>query len=263
MNAMNSPLVSVVIPSYNSNDYILTTLDSAIGQSYRPLEIIFVDDGSTDNSLKTVRNYLVNMSTKSQSLSYKIFSQKNQGPSVARNKGIKEACGKYVAFLDADDKWDQDKIRKQVEFLENNLIIGLVATLTRPLIKETEYSVISFPELLIRSRFSTTSVLCRKDIVEKFYFNENQRYSEDYLLWLQIAERYTCLIINEYLTFQNPKPRFGAKGLSSKLWLMEKGELSNYLFFYRKKSISLRYLLRISLFSMLRYIRRCILTYCK
>lgn len=92
-----STFFSVVIPLYNKENYILDTLNSVLSQDFHDFDIIIVDDGSIDNGLNKVK------SIKSKRL--KIFTQKNQGVSVARNKGISEAGGKYIALLDADDYW--------------------------------------------------------------------------------------------------------------------------------------------------------------
>lgn len=93
-------MFSVVIPLYNKEDCILKTLDSVLNQSYNDFEIIVVDDGSTDNSLTTVRTVMDDR--------LRVVSQTNAGPSVARNHGIQEAKGEYIAFIDADDIWSPD-----------------------------------------------------------------------------------------------------------------------------------------------------------
>jgi glycosyltransferase involved in cell wall biosynthesis len=99
-------LVSVIIPTYNSSFWIRETIDSVLSQSYQPIEVIIVDDGSTDNTLDIIRPYL--------SKSVKFHSQKNMGASVARNKGIELASGYFIQFLDADDILDRHKIEEQV-----------------------------------------------------------------------------------------------------------------------------------------------------
>ncbi len=105
-----SPLVSVVIPYYNAQQYIFSTLESVLSQTYQTIEIILVDDGSTDHGVAKVK----------QKFKDKIqhIHQNNQGVSVARNTGIAHAKGMYVAFLDADDVWREDNIEKKVALLE-------------------------------------------------------------------------------------------------------------------------------------------------
>jgi glycosyltransferase involved in cell wall biosynthesis len=104
-----SPIVSVIIPAYNAENYILNTLNSVLVQTYKNIEIIIIDDGSTDNTLKLIQPY--------ESEKIKIITQKNLGASAARNNGIKCASGKYIQFLDADDLINNVKIEYQVKLL--------------------------------------------------------------------------------------------------------------------------------------------------
>lgn len=97
---MESPKVSVIIPLYNTQDYIRPTLESVAGQTLRDIEIIVVDDGSTDGSLQIVRE------AASADSRIRVFSQANQGQSVARNTGLEQAKGRYVYFMDSDDLLD-------------------------------------------------------------------------------------------------------------------------------------------------------------
>jgi glycosyltransferase involved in cell wall biosynthesis len=106
------PLVSVIIPCYNAEKYILQTLESVFAQSYANYEIIVIDDGSTDESYEILQDI------KHEKL--RIFTQKNQGPSAARNHGMALASGKYLQFLDSDDLLLPEKIAKQVAILEVN-----------------------------------------------------------------------------------------------------------------------------------------------
>ncbi len=115
-------LVSIIIPLYNSEKFVADTISSALAQSYRPIEIIIIDDGSTDNSLA--------IATKFQSEEVKIFSQQNSGASIARNKGLEIAKGEYIQFLDADDLISNNKIAEQVLLLDQKPnYIGLCHTL--------------------------------------------------------------------------------------------------------------------------------------
>lgn len=116
---MNKPLVTIVIPLYNKADWIIPTLQSVLNQTYLNWECIIIDDGSTDQGVKKVRTFLA-----TQKGTWKIFSQINQGQSVARNLGISLANGKYIAFLDADDVWFPLKLEYQVDYLERNSSIG-------------------------------------------------------------------------------------------------------------------------------------------
>lgn len=106
-------LVSVISPTYNSEKHLKKLVDCVSNQSIKVLEHIIIDDGSTDNTLNALRRLEKEYSH------VKVISQDNQGAGVARNKGITIAKGKYIAFLDADDVWAEDKLKTQIEFMEN------------------------------------------------------------------------------------------------------------------------------------------------
>ncbi len=105
--------VSIIIPIYNSRKHLKECLDSVINQTYKNLEIIIVDDHSTDNSLKLINTY-------HDKRIHIIKLSKNQGTSIARNKGVEISTGDYLCFLDSDDYWSLDKIQKQVAFMKKN-----------------------------------------------------------------------------------------------------------------------------------------------
>lgn len=102
--------VSIIIPLYNAEKYIIETLKSAINQTYENKEIIIIDDGSTDDSKRKIEKYIDN--------TVKYFYQKNSGVSVARNKGIEMATGDYITFLDSDDILHEDKVQKQMNVIK-------------------------------------------------------------------------------------------------------------------------------------------------
>lgn len=114
----NLPLVSVIIPVYNCAKYLAEALDSVFAQTYRPLEVIVVDDGSTDGSSDIVRNY--------PEVQY--FYQSNQGVSVARNVALAAAKGEFIAFLDGDDTWKPNKLSIQIEYMLEHFDVGITAT---------------------------------------------------------------------------------------------------------------------------------------
>lgn len=109
---MTEPLVSIIIPLYNAQNYIAETITSAMNQTWPNKEIIIVDDGSTDNSLAVAKEF--------ENDWIKIYTQKNSGASAARNKGLAESKGEYIQFLDADDLLSADKIESQVALLADN-----------------------------------------------------------------------------------------------------------------------------------------------
>lgn len=114
---MSQPLISVVIPNYNYAHYLPQTIESVLSQSYPRVEIIVVDDGSKDESTTIVEKYGERV---------RLVRQQNQGVAIARNRGVAEASGEFVAFLDADDLWLPTKLERQVERFQNEPDLGLV-----------------------------------------------------------------------------------------------------------------------------------------
>lgn len=115
------PLVSIIIPAFNSGEYLAETIRSALAQTWPNKEIIVVDDGSTDNSLIIAKSFA--------DPAIRIFEQENKGASAARNKGLLEASGEYIQFLDADDLLSPDKIELQINLLKGkNLAIANCGT---------------------------------------------------------------------------------------------------------------------------------------
>ena len=107
--------ISIIIPLFNKEDFIVQTLESILNQDNKDWECIIVDDGSTDNSLQIVTDFC-----NTYTGNWKILSVTNGGQTKARNIGIREATGRYLSFLDADDLWVTDKLSKQFQYLENN-----------------------------------------------------------------------------------------------------------------------------------------------
>ena len=105
-------LVSIITPSYNSTKFISQTIESVLNQTYKNWEMIIVDDASPDNSNKIIEEY-VEKDSRIQLIKLK----ENSGPAVARNRAIKEAKGRYIAFLDSDDLWMANKLEKQISFM--------------------------------------------------------------------------------------------------------------------------------------------------
>ncbi|HLT24627.1 MAG TPA: glycosyltransferase family 2 protein [Ignavibacteria bacterium] len=111
---MQSPTVSVIIPLYNRRKYIISAVDSVLMQTYKNFEIIIVDDGSTDNVEKTLFPILKSH----ENIQY--IRQSNSGPASALDKGIKIASGEYITFLDSDDEYKKDHIKKRINYFKNN-----------------------------------------------------------------------------------------------------------------------------------------------
>ncbi len=106
-------MISVVIPTYNCVKYISEAIESVLAQTYSDNEIIIIDDGSIDNTEQVLQRFV-------DGKKIRVFFQKNNGPSAARNLGIKVSKGEYIAFLDADDLWVNNKLEKTINFIKNN-----------------------------------------------------------------------------------------------------------------------------------------------
>jgi glycosyltransferase involved in cell wall biosynthesis len=118
---MDASLVSIVIPVYNAAAFLAETLESVFAQDHRAIEVILVDDGSTDRSLAIARGWAPSL---------RVLHQANAGPAAARNRGIELARGDYLAFIDADDRWPQGRLARQLAILkerpELDMVMGLV-----------------------------------------------------------------------------------------------------------------------------------------
>ena len=108
-------IVSIITPLYNSATFIGQTIESVVRQAYQNWELIIIDDASTDGSAKIAEYF----ATKDERIKL-IKLDSNQGPAAARNRGIKEASGRYIAFLDSDDLWHEEKLYKQLKFMNKN-----------------------------------------------------------------------------------------------------------------------------------------------
>jgi glycosyltransferase involved in cell wall biosynthesis len=191
------PTVSVVIPTYNYGRFIGEAIESALGQSHAPLELIVVDDGSTDDTLEVLAKYRGKVN---------YISQKNQGPSAARNKGILASRGEWIAFLDADDLWFEDKLQRQMECAAAHPRVCLIGALSSknngdPGIQSAgAHTLINTADLLGGLPFGTSSVVARRrELISAGLFNESRRYVEDRELWLKLSTVGAAARVNRVL----------------------------------------------------------------
>jgi glycosyltransferase involved in cell wall biosynthesis len=170
---MSLPLVSVIIPVYNGERFVAEGLESVFAQDYRLIEVIVVDDGSTDRTAETVRAF--------DQVQY--VYQTNLGVASARNKGISLANGEFIALLDHDDLWTPDKLRRQVNFLLEHPEVDYVLVKQRMFIQPgMEQPDWVRSELLENSHtaFVPSSMLCRKSVFAKVgLFNPAYKISDD------------------------------------------------------------------------------------
>lgn len=188
------PVISVVIPTYNRCEMVSTALSSVLAQNYHDLEVIVVDDGSIDRTQEVLGNFSDNR--------VRVFYQENSGLAAARNAGIRQAQGTYIAFLDDDDLWLPEKIAQQVALFEQQPDLGLVIcgyqTIDAQGVKLSEVRPWLWrPELSLQTWLYScptvpSAVMVRRDWLEKAGgFNEQISRqglgSEDWELWLRLA----------------------------------------------------------------------------
>lgn len=197
---MNCETVSVIIPTYNRARYLPDALDSLIAQTVQPFEVIVVDDGSNDNTEQVVASY-------GDQVRY--LRQENAGPSAARNRGIRAARSRIVAFLDSDDAWLPHKLEKQLKCLAERPELGLIGTglfdcdenLENP-IRQADLKLASSEreEVLIRNIWPLTSILIQCSCFDAVgLFDEKMRFAEDWDLWIRIAHSFPVATVKEPL----------------------------------------------------------------
>ncbi|WP_232435729.1 glycosyltransferase family 2 protein [Rivularia sp. PCC 7116] len=197
-----SKKASVIIPLYNAEKYIKTTLQSILDQTYKNLEVIIVDDESPDNSVAVCQQF-----TDSR---VKIVHQKNRGLAGSRNTGIRHVEGEYIAFMDADDIWLPEKLEKHINHLERNPEIGV--SFSRSAFIDEQDKPLGIYQITKLQDITPLDILCRSPIgngsaavfkkavfedikfhdnlygyVEDYYFDDTFALSEDIECWLRIA----------------------------------------------------------------------------
>ena len=210
--------VSVVIPTYNRAKYVARAIESVLAQAYTDYEIIVVDDGSTDKTRDVLQVF-------SDRVHY--VYQDNAGPAAARNKGIAQAGGKWLAFLDSDDVWTPDKLGKQLsesirfdadlsfhDLSFSNTNDEYIASWNEHVHKhhlnlkslETGILVDAYQRMMTTGHlFLTTTFLVKRSIMcDVGNFNENLRTSEDLELYFRLAARYRVAYISEALAVYSP-----------------------------------------------------------
>jgi glycosyltransferase involved in cell wall biosynthesis len=166
---MKSPLITVIIPVFNSEKFIKSALESVFKQNYPNLEVIAVDDGSTDSSLEILKQF---------DKTIKIISQENQGPAGARNTGIKQANGSLIAFLDADDLWTNNHFESMLPFLSENSQYEAVRGYAQ-YFKQIDNEICKYPEKVFIHE-SAAAGLYRATVFEKVgVFDPTLRHGED------------------------------------------------------------------------------------
>ncbi len=199
MNNKNTPLISVVIPTFNSGNFIRETIEPVLNQTYKNFEIIVVDDESTDNTV----SILEELSGKDERITYYQIPHSGR-PSVPRNYGVEKSNGEYIAFLDSDDIWIKDKLEKQISEFKKHpdyiFVYSMSVTFGDVNIFSPHYEVLPLLYKVCKTKHDLiskgNSITCSTVLIKKEYFQKvggfdediNLKAVEDYDLWIRLSE---------------------------------------------------------------------------
>ncbi len=248
------PTISVVIPMYNSAATVLAALESVAGQTLPPSQIVVVDDGSTDESAALVEQFL----RREGHIPSLLLRQSNQGPGAARDTGVKNARGDYVALLDADDTWMPDKLSVCAQAIAQHKLDLIGAPVRSACRAEDPFRLISPQAMLFTNPyFTSTVILSRAAYAIAGGFHRTQRYSEDYALWLEFAWRHLrCGWMSDAHAAYRPGNRHSHRGLSSHLWRMQRAEIGNFTALCRRGVLPVHWFAAATAVSWLKFLRR-------
>jgi glycosyltransferase involved in cell wall biosynthesis len=219
------PTVSVVIPNFNGELHIRETLDSVFSQSISNLEIIVVDDGSTDGSIQLLKSYGDRIH---------LIQQQNNGPAAARNRGVEAARSNWIAFLDADDIWIPNKLEQQLILAKNyrwshtdSEFVGGANNGRRDSEFTKKYSGNILEDLVSGNFIGTSTVLLQREIfLEAGGFDTSLRSIQDWDLWVRLAKLYPIGYIDQpllkYRVHSTSTSRNTRKTLPNHLAVIEK-----------------------------------------
>tara|TARA_B100000767_G_scaffold261207_1_gene272577 strand:- start:394 stop:1143 length:750 start_codon:yes stop_codon:yes gene_type:complete len=195
-------LVSIIIPYYKKKFFFKKTIDSIKKQTYKNFEIILIYDDKDKSDLSFIKKVLKSFKNK-----IIIINRKNLGVGISRNNGIQKSNGKFLSFLDADDIWNKDKLKKQIKFMKKNRLdfsysnYSIIDEREVLLKKIKSPNEIKFKDLLFSCDIALSSVIVNSNLLKKNKF-PNIKTKEDYLLWLRLSQKNVKMMgINENLTF--------------------------------------------------------------
>ena len=214
-----APKISVVIPTYNREHYIEKAIDSVMAQTYQDFEVVLVDDGSEDNTREKIKKY-------GERVLY--FYQENKGIPGARNTGIRNSRGDYIAFLDSDDYWRPEKLKRQMKLFNDHPDYGLVASCCASVEMDGSFrernrlgkSGWVLNDIFKANFIRTSSAIIKKSCFEKVgLFDEQLQQCQEYDLWMRMAAEFPIGFINESLTVYVDNPKgISIDGLTGRLF---------------------------------------------
>jgi glycosyltransferase involved in cell wall biosynthesis len=242
---MGRETITVVIPTYNSGRFIADAVESALGQTFSPAQIVVVNDGSTDDTDARLRPYRGRIT---------LINQANQGAAAARNAGLRIATGDFIAFLDADDSWHPLKLELQLGVLRRRSDIQMLGTETfnYPCAGDPEgpadacIEEVPLESLLVRNYFTASSIVVRREIVERLgEFDTTVPSVEDFDYWQRIAQCGVVAILKSPLTGYRQvagsvsrQPAGVEKGIRQILRKLDEQDAWRGRYWLRRKAIS-------------------------
>ena len=241
---------SVIIPLYNKAPYVRKALETVCAQTYRDYEIIVINDGSTDNSSIIAEEYLKGIG----GVNYKILQQKNAGVAAARNNGVAQANGDYLAFLDADDWWKPTYLERMAQLIEDYPDAGLYASnyfyhkdgKNIVKVKNVKTGYINYPktyfETFAMPVWTGATIVPRNIYYLSGGFRTHIRMSEDFDLWIRIALLSKVVFLNDPLAYYNQNVQLKWRALG-KLYSpkVQFAFNADYLIPYQKQNIDIKH----------------------
>lgn len=193
-----NPLISIIVPVYNVENYLFETITSVINQTYKNWELLLIDDKSNDNTLKLISFF--------KNKKIKVFkNKKNFGPATSRNLGLKKAKGDYIAFLDSDDIWHPKKLKLQIDFMLKNKY-NFVCTNYQPFKKNFLLKIVKPKKVYNQSNFvfdtsiATSSMMLKKSVIKNSKFKSGYGF-DDYIFKYKLLKSNECHTLNINLLF--------------------------------------------------------------
>ncbi|WP_026733063.1 glycosyltransferase [Fischerella sp. PCC 9605] len=247
------PLISIIIPTYNSEKTIKYTIESVLEQTLTDYELIVINDGSSDSTLDIVSQF--------HDLRIKVFSYPHQGANVSRNLGLAHATGEFISFLDADDLWTSDKLASQMKALQENPQTSVAYSWTDYIDEKGEFLLAGthinangdvYEQLLVNNFLENGSnPLIRKEALIKLGgFDENLSAGQDWDMWLRLAREFSFVAVPKVQILY----RKSSNSLSSNLARQEKACLKVLDKAYNGSSKDLQHLRKQSLTNLYKYL---------
>lgn len=260
---MNTPKISIIIPTWNSEKTLRATIKSCLNQTLEPFEVLVCDDGSTDNSKKVVEDI-------NDPRVIWVPHQHTGTPAIPRNNGMRVSSGDWIAFCDSDDEWLPEKLEKQIQYLSKsknkavctNAIIKINENITSKKMLNFKKSNISTDNLIWNNNIICSSVIINKSIYNKIGgFPEDTKYAgfEDYVYWLKVSTETDLSFLDENLVIYYDHPKTSIRSKQIPDTDIKKLSLESFILFIKKDEVKyLSYKHKILLYKTILFIKKTI-----